>query len=188
MAISIQRMFRERLAHEGRTDEWAEVVAEMEKELSRKLTAGDYWEVMKRLGYQGSKEERALAEERGGVAPEPRKKLTFEEALQQLPLEADTSACMLWVENHPAMARLDRSKDPSKAVLLTAEDIKDAPARSAAIALQHWVNRPGKFREQLLQEHKKRAILDGGDSEDEVEDLPLKDAIKLLNEFSKEEE
>jgi hypothetical protein len=56
---------------------------------------------------------------------------------------------------------MDRSRDKCQPVIVTAEDILyadhgQAPSRSAVNQLIHWANRPAKFYEQLLAEHKKR--------------------------------
>lgn len=81
-----------------------------------------------------------------------KKAANFAEALDMI--ENQTKATfeddMQWVYCHPAMGRSAVSFDPTKPILITADDILnpghgEAPSRGAAMLLQHNVNNPKEF-------------------------------------------
>lgn len=93
----------------------------------------------------------------------------FHNALMALPESSTPAKELSWIKNHPKMIECDRSADPNHRVVLTCKDIKGAPSKHAAQALQHWVNRPNEFFKNMLTEDQKRR------SEPDVEaqdDLP----------------
>ena len=58
------------------------------------------------------------------------------------------------------MSRKDRSRNTTDRVLITPDDIHNAPngpcpSRAAAQQLQHWANRPEQFFKDVLSETKK---------------------------------
>lgn len=69
-------------------------------------------------------------------------------AMGELPQTAPAARELAWIRSHPAMSRHARTDD---AVVITADDVRDAPSRSAANQLQHWANRPNDFFKQLMQ-------------------------------------
>ena len=106
-----------------------------------------------------------------------KKKLTFEEAVSQLPPFCDDADEIDWIRAHPAMARKARQSALGEAgsVVITADDILNAnhgpaPSQSTAYALQHWSNRPEKFYERVLQDQQK-GIDNERKREEEVEEL-----------------
>lgn len=102
----------------------------------------------------------------------------FQNVLKQLPDSATAAKELDWIKNHPKMVEHDRSGDPNHRVVLSCKDIKDAPSKHAAQALQHWVNRPNEFFKNMLTEDKKRL---GEDNEPAPEDYPeIREIDELL--------
>lgn len=81
--------------------------------------------------------------------------MLWERDFKKLPDSAQAGAELAWIRNHPAMGRKDRigTDDP---VILSREDIKDAPSKASVTQLQHWVNDPASFQKQVLSEQKKK--------------------------------
>lgn len=107
----------------------------------------------------------------------------FESVFQDLPLEADRLSVLAWIENHPAMI-LPRPANEDGLVTLTAEDISDAPSRSAVGELQHWVNQKDKFYSELMKRKPKELEEESeGLTVDDLEthDPTLKDVKKMLD-------
>ena len=87
--------------------------------------------------------------------------LSFDEALAGLPDTCGPARELDWVRAHPAMGRLARSKDKTVDIEISVDDVLDplhgaAPSKGAVAMLQYWSNRPQKFWEMLLSEHKKQ--------------------------------
>lgn len=188
------KLFVERMEREGRGKELrARIKALMED--------GLYWsqaqrQANKEFGYVGAKEERALAAEYevskrkeiereilGEVREEVRAK-TFEDAIELVTKTTSPAAEIEWIRAHPAMSRLDRQKDKTKPVQITADDILyaphgPAPSRSAVNQLIHWANRPGEFYKQILAEHRKR-VESGDDTQGSMADPGIGDVQVYL--------
>jgi len=169
------KMFEDRMVREGK-------IADYRKRLKERMTEGGLWyakarsETMKEFGYAGPKEERRIhedwmklqeavqfrevAKQVRGIDLDERRIERFDEALECLPANASPSDEIAWVRAHPAMARKDQTKDKTQDVKITADDVLyaphgKAPSRAAVNQLIYWANRPQKFYEGLLSEHKK---------------------------------
>lgn len=90
-----------------------------------------------------------------------------------------TSEDMTWVRTHSAMSRKQRLGDD---VVVTSEDIKDAPSRYAVNMLVNWVNEPKEFYKLVLQADKKRLQERSEEASESVED-DLSSIDELLGEF-----
>jgi len=120
--------------------------------------------------------------ERQRRSREKKRNAPFETAISDLPPTASPSVEMDWVKSHPAMTRKDRQKNTDDKILITPDDILNAPngkcpSRSAAQMLQHYANKPDAFFKELLSETKKAKS-----QEDEVE--AEKRAIKTNSEIA----
>jgi len=120
--------------------------------------------------------------ERQRRSREKKRNAPFETAISDLPPTASPSVEMDWVKSHPAMTRKDRQKNTEDKILITPDDILNAPngkcpSRSAAQMLQHYANKPDAFFKELLSETKKAKS-----QEDEVE--AEKRAIKTNSEIA----
>ena len=157
---------------------------------------------MRRLGYVSPTDERQRYEQwQAGVGTKPdavmdqtakeastRAELEFEEALNQLPIDADQKVEINWIRNHPAMARKARLQNQEERVLITAPDILNpshgpAPSRSAAIQLQNWADNPSEFNKQLAGLVKR---MDGGESQRDdgcIEDDGIAEVERIYREF-----
>lgn len=118
----------------------------------------------------------------------PGERMTLEEAMRSLPDKAGRAMELDWIYAHPAMARLASQKDKTKDVEITAADLLEVshgkcPSKGAAIALQHWVNRPGKFYEMILSEDKKKKSTEAETAAKE-KDLGLPEIEQLLKQIS----
>jgi len=186
-------LFFNRLRREGRYQKYLAVLRERSGGFENKVA----WNkiaptVMKEFGYEGPKKEREihatylaskhkglLAEQLRAEKEEIRKERVvenYEDALRGLPNRASSAVEMEWIRAHPAVSRLDRQKDQTKQVILTAEDVLlpphgPAPSKYAVQALQHWVNRPGKFFEQMLSEDKKAMVESEVAASEVIDDL-----------------
>lgn len=171
----VTHLFLSRIRREGRWNEWLKTVKRLMDE-----TGKDFVRVrstaMRELGYVDAKTERWLDEKYRTEIPksalqlqiehekkeiaEERRVEDFEEAVRMLPDHCPASVVMDWVAAHPAMTRLARSKDKTKLIMITADDILlapngRAPSKEAARSLQHWANCPHEFFKQRLSEQKK---------------------------------
>ena len=201
---SVKLLFSERMKRERRYDEFVKRVnAAMEE--TGKTWMGAVWPVMREMGYEGPNQERALYQEyleaqskkacQGQIQAErdeirrERIRENFEMALASLPDSASVGAEMDWIRAHPAMIRLSRQNNPSKQVVISADDILSpahgrAPSKSAVAALQHWANHPAEFFKQMLSEHKKKQEDQAAQYREVDEDL---DEIEsLLKEIKRE--
>lgn len=118
---------------------------------------------------------------------EERRVENFEESVRTLPDQATAAVEIDWIRAHPAMARLDRQTDKTKQIMISAEDILQAPqgkapSKAAVYALQHWANRPGEFYKQLLGEQKKKSEDGEGKGIETEEDLA--EVERLLKQVS----
>lgn len=174
------QIFEFRLEHEQKLMDYLEEMKRLVKEeglnrLQAKKAA------QKKFGYTSLKEERemyakwlrkdredvkkASVNERARRAHTKQRNLPFEKALAALPSSATPADEMNWIKSHPAMSRKDRSRNNNDKVLVTPEDISNAPngpcpSRAAAQQLQHWVNRPEQFYKDVLSETKKAKARD----------------------------
>ncbi len=120
--------------------------------------------------------------------------MTFEGAVATLPPYCDDRDELDWIRAHPAMARKARQSalGMTETIAVIPEDILTpphgpAPSQSSAYALQHWVNNPDKFFDQVMREQKKRLeaerVRDEADSdEDDLDfiDQMIKDVEREL--------
>lgn len=173
-------MFVERMRREGREQEWYSTVKAVRADREARGDSAGFsqstWEAMRKLGYEGPKQERALYEEylkreamgklRAQIKAEQdeireeQKAENFEQAVKMLPDHAPTKVEIDWIRAHPAMARRARAKNNIDPVLIDVDDILcpphgRAPSKSAVHQLQHWANSPNEFFKQLLAEQKK---------------------------------
>lgn len=177
-------LFRQRMEREGK----AKAIRQRRKEIAAKqpdLTAGAITKIIyEEFGYQGAKE-RDLYRQLAETLPAERrnqvnqasvkryrmaKKLSkFDEAMAKLPANAPIEREYEWIQSHPAMGRklLKEESDTSR-VEITPADIEGAPSRSAVYKLMDYANRPQKFNDMLISEHKKRASGGGDNSDDDV--------------------
>ncbi|MBW8883586.1 MAG: hypothetical protein JF612_02165 [Planctomycetia bacterium] len=116
---TVCKLFVERITREGRLEEWKRTVADVQVETGQGFGQAR-WEAMRRMGYVSPGDERRrherlqAAEEAEETAvvdqaakeTQARAELEFEEALNQLPTDADPKVEINWIRNHPAMARI----------------------------------------------------------------------------------
>lgn len=209
--LNIKVLFRERMKREGRWQEYLAVLSDVRADLKTTSQAAD-WEAMRRMGYQSPHFERkkyrrhqALiwkatafveAESLKRAAEEMKRleletveqeqaKIDFETAFIGLPNVAGDRVEWEWIGSHPAMLRLNRSTEKLKSILLTGQDIAEAPSKRAVIQLQEWVNAPRKFCEALIGVQKKE---NKGDSSSSAghgdEDLSVVE--EMLNNLKKD--
>lgn len=191
---TLPKMFEHRMEREGRIKEYRARVKEVMDDGLMYNKARH--QVMVEFGYPGPVAERALAAEHaaaqrrevereilGEVREEVRIR-TFEEAIELVTSTTSPAAEIEWIRAHPALSRLDRQKDKTKPVDITADDILyaphgPAPSRSAVNQLIHWANRPGEFYKQILAEHRKR-VESGDDTQGSMADPGLGDVQVYL--------
>lgn len=188
-------MFGERMKREGRGDEWRSRVKQVMGEQGKTASAAQNI-VMREMGYEGPARERELWDEyvaslhktgtqveaeRKEAAQAPiRRMQSFEAAMAALPPTAGPQEELDWVRAHPAMNRFYHRTDKTKDVILTADDIVNAPSKSAAQALQHWVNHPSEFWKQLLGEQKKQTDNNGPGAGSTGPDMGIQEIESLL--------
>lgn len=162
---SYRRMTMQEIQREGRLDEYHDwrrrVLAEepewsgqkVQTEAFRRMGLGDsservrkYREFHEMLDKEGEAEAEDLA-----IAEAERLALLgeFERVFRSLPLEADFSEVERWIKSHPAM-NIPRVVGEDGTIEITAEDIRDAPSRSAVGQLTHWVNKKDEFYKLLM--------------------------------------
>ena len=156
---TIFRMKNEAVRREGRQAEFEVYVKEYSQKYPEKGTmavknmAFDAMGLDSQTAIQRHRDWVSLCKER--VADETDRRLSEEEQLKQdadefeqvflcLPTEATREEVIAWIENHPAMI-LNREPGEDGMIRLTSKDISEAPSRSAASQLQHWVNRKEEF-------------------------------------------
>jgi predicted alpha-1,6-mannanase (GH76 family) len=170
-----RRLFLERMRRDGRWREWQQKIKAKMAEMGKGFSVAS-WPTMREMGYVNSKTERELeAAYLDSLIEDKRKSKTeaikeeirrerstanFEEAVGSLPAKAPYQEEIDWIRAHPAMMRLSKSKDKTKQVQITVDDVLcaphgKAPSQSAVYMLNHWANCPGKFFEKILDEHKK---------------------------------
>ena len=144
--------------------------------------------ILKEMGYLGAEGEAKLWEERQQrnwmhvenakdleakqarqittqINREKRAGNEFEQAIATLPSEAPESVVIKWIETHPAMSLLSRSKDKTIIVRITAADLLNAPhgqcpSMKAARDLQHWANNAPKFYADRQEMMRKAVIVE----------------------------
>jgi hypothetical protein len=104
----------------------------------------------------------------------------FEAALALLPDVASGNVEIDWIRSHPAMSR--QGRENTSPIMLNSVDIATSPSKSAAIALQHWVNNQNDFFRMVLSEQKKSPEVSARDIERE-EDPSLEEAERLLKQL-----
>lgn len=192
---SPRAMFVERMKREGRGAEWHSGVKRIMAEQGKTAHQAECI-LMKEMGYEGPAKERELWQtfveslhksseritaERVEAEQAPiRRMQTFEAAMLQLPPTASAQEELDWVRAHPAMNRFYHRTDKTKDVILTADDIVSAPSKSAAQALQHWVNHPSEFWKQLLGEQKKQTDNGGAGGAGASGDIGISEIEALL--------
>lgn len=87
---------------------------------------------------------------------EKQKQLRYKEVYAGLPDSCSYTEEMEWIRAHPKMGEF-RGAEGEKQIRINALDILEAPSKSAANSLKHWVNRPDEFFKQVLSEQKKNA-------------------------------
>jgi hypothetical protein len=198
---SVCTLFVARMKHEGRHDEWKQTLVDVQAETGQGFGQAR-WEAMRRMGYVGPDDERQkhaslitgqqikqVTVQNGvpdGIGEVPGA-ITFEDALNELPTEADPRVEIAWIRNHPAMARKARSSDSAQPVIISAADILNpshggAPSRAAAIQLQNWAENPTEFNKQFAGLVKKTDGGDTGKDLDIVVDDGLDEVRRLLKE------
>jgi len=81
--------------------------------------------------------------------------MKFEEAISGLPTTTPKEEIVDWIAAHPAMSRHIWMEEEDGPIILTAQDVMEAPhgvapCRAAATQLQSFVNRPDKFYDKML--------------------------------------
>jgi hypothetical protein len=112
-------------------------------------------------------------------------------SIPDLPSSVDPAVEVAWVRCHPAMLRKQLQKDSTQQVRITVDDILAAPhglppSRGAVSWLVGWVNRPEKFQEMMLTEHRKAKYV-GEEGQEEAEasnDVSLHEVRELLKGLS----
>lgn len=194
-----RQLFVERMKRSGREKEWYDRIREAQEKTGKTFNqvAGS---VMKDMGYEGPVKERGIhleymrtrhkssakLETEAKVAEIAAERLIedFESAVASLPDTASAEVELNWIRGHPAMSRKHRTRDKTKDILVTVEDVVGtpryarAPSKSAVNALQHWCNYPTEFHKALVSEQKKQTEqsgpggrASGGDDFSEVERL-----------------
>lgn len=199
---SVQTLFRDRMRREGRIDEYNARIEELAVARGNKFGERQRasWEVMREMGYQGPKEERRLADrhnqEQGAIVEEMHmfeslnnlhESITLK--MPHLPASAPPAKEMDWVGGHPALNRLDFQRDKTKNIVITIDDVMNAPhgpapSRRAVNMLINWANRPNEFHKQLLAEHKKAAAAAEDPAvEEQRRDITLKEVRDILEQI-----
>jgi hypothetical protein len=144
--------FHARLRREKGTEEWQKVCARIKELIAQGVNQGAAnWQAYREFGYLGAAKEAKLRKaheaQHGPVMIEDRPNpKEFDDALARLSTNpVDQKIEIAWIRNHPAMCRKARQDDNTKPVKMTADDIKDAPSRAAAIQLQNWADNPREF-------------------------------------------
>ena len=191
--MSVRAAFGERMKREGRYKEWMARAKQIAQENGRGL-GNSLWIAMKEFGYEGPKtewnkywdwveQERDKTQREKEQVKAERKDMDWNAAIAELPDSAPTSVEMNWVRAHEAMTRIYRSPK-GESIVITADDLLGAehgpcPSKPAANLLQNYVNRPDKFFDMVMTEHKKKT--DGGEGSSEVvEDAGTEDIERML--------
>jgi hypothetical protein len=189
------------MAHEGRMDEYAALLAKyMADDPSWGAKSRSSWKVMADMGYKSAAATRKQYQE---LVREDAKQQDSAEALESaseleqallgmtdLPHVASPSLEMEWVRGHPAMMRKDlMAGTKEKIIRITPADILAAPhglppSRSAVSQLISWVNRPAKFNEQLLGVNKKSEYVGDMGAKENEGDLTMQEVRELISQFA----
>lgn len=197
---TVRKIFVERMKREGRSEEWYRLLKEVMTAEGCRYNVASH-KVMALMGYEGPKKEWEIhaawvAEEQAKLKTptetlreelrEERRVQNFEEAIASLPPNAPLEEVTKWIEAHPAMARKSRSNNPSRDVVITAEDIYPkhgrAPSRSAVMALQHWANHPREFFNSVYTPVKKMTE-SGSAAGGAAKDVGIDEIERLLKEL-----
>ena len=149
--------------------------------------------IAKERDYRGSAEERVLfaeflQEEEALLDGDAKAKAKFEFIVSEKMARSTPRKENNWIASHPAMRRRDRDPEDNK-VILTVEDILDAPSQAAVNKLQSWSNAPRKFFEMVQAAekpppkpviHKKE---EKKESTKKVADPTLAEAEEILSNF-----
>lgn len=196
-----RKLFLQRMKREGREKDWFATLKRVMAETGKQFTPAS-WVAMREMGYVDAATERKLLSDyeanlhhtalrnqikkEQDIIREERVIEDFEDAVRMLPDDAPDSVVRDWIAGHPAMARLSRQKDKTKAVMITASDLLQAPhgkapSKSAAHALQHWANCPHEFWKEMLR---RKTVDDVASVEAEAADTTIGDAKRLLAEVA----
>jgi hypothetical protein len=188
-------MFADRMKRERKEAEWRAAVQSHLVEMGGNLNKATY-AAMLDMGYAGPEDERRRYQEyKETLAPAPafvpmvvhvaevqpkrnESDPEFEELLSSLPDKASPAVETGYIRSHPAMARRARGGLKVADIVLTCDDIRDAPSKSAVIALQHYANCPQKFFDSILSEDKKKSEV-GAEQAGEV-DAGIEEIRRLL--------
>lgn len=180
------RLFKMRIIHEGREDEWYRRNREC-RHANPDFANGKVDSIIrKEMGYEGPEKERqyhvAFMDQLGLTRIEREQKEKnrirlanipvreaekadglFAEARDTLPNDAPVDEQLAWVENHLAMTRYNRLADKAKPIRLTADDILrpshgPAPCKAAVGLLQYFVHAPKAFYDKVLDRKVKIAV------------------------------
>lgn len=193
------KLFKERLAREGRLDDYQRRFEELRD--AHPLYTGDHWDRMAacryassicrdEFGFLGKGEYAASQNYRDMLYLDQQAQKTaryqktyrankkmekYNDAFSSLPMTAEPSKELDWVAAHPAMGRLSRGEvdEESRKVVLKHTDIAKAPSQRAANQLQQWVNDPKEFFKAINSEHKKdrTSVADENSNAEGMDDL-----------------
>jgi len=174
--FSTFKLFRERMQRAGKYKEFHQAIKD-HADLTKKTYQASSHFVMRKFGHTGAQDEykaywewaaghasnlietvhqratrvaQATFREKRKIVSEADKELAIQLAIDSLPDEAPVEKERAWIRAHPAMVRLARSKDPTKTIIITIDDILNckhgpAPSKAAYISLQYWSNHAGEF-------------------------------------------
>lgn len=189
-----RKWFVERITRDGKLAEWQ---ARYQALRDEGMDFNKAWfKSAKEFSYVDGRTEkkhhdRWLLSQQTGViqdrVPPERIRKEFDQVLESLPVTAiDPKVEINWIRNHPAMCRKARQGE-EEPVVLTADDIRNAPNRAAAIQLINAANAPEDFNRNFAFLIKK---MEGGADADKgnevIPDPTLPEIERLLKEFTTE--
>ena len=151
--------------------------------------------ISKERDYRGAADERVLfaeflQEEEALLDGDAKVKAKFELVVSEKQDRSTPRKENNWIASHPAMRRKDRDPEDKK-VILTIEDILDAPSQAAVNKLQYWSNDPRKFFEmvQAAEKPAPKPVVHKKEEKKEatkkvVHDPTLEEVEEMLKEFN----
>ena len=151
--------------------------------------------ISKERDYRGAADERVLfaeflQEEEALLDGDAKVKAKFELVVSEKQDRSTPRKENNWIASHPAMRRTDRDPEDKK-VILTIEDILDAPSQAAVNKLQYWSNDPRKFFEmvQAAEKPAPKPVVHKKEEKKEatkkvVHDPTLEEVEEMLKEFN----
>ena len=151
--------------------------------------------ISKERDYRGAADERVLfaeflQEEEALLDGDAKVKAKFELVVSEKQDRSTPRKENNWIASHPAMRRKDRDPEDKK-VILTIEDILDAPSQAAVKKLQYWSNDPRKFFEmvQAAEKPAPKPVVHKKEEKKEatkkvVHDPTLEEVEEMLKEFN----